>query len=82
MLARQGILNSKLDNEQIAKHCALSTGDTRILDDSVNHLGISARGYFKILKVARTIADLSGMSGITTPHLVEAIGYRKLNLPP
>ncbi len=82
MLARQGILNSKLDNEQIARHCALSAGDTRILDDSVNQLGVSARGYFKILKVARTIADLSGMDRITTPHLVEAIGYRKLNRPP
>ncbi len=82
MLARQGILNSKLDNEQIARHCALSAGDTRILDDSVNQLGVSARGYFKILKVARTIADLSGMGRITTPHLVEAIGYRKLNRPP
>ena len=82
MLERQGILNSKLDNQQIARHCPLSRGDTRILDDSVNQLGISARGYFKILKVARTIADLSGINCIETPHLVEAIGYRKLDRSP
>ena len=82
MLERQGVLNSKLDNQQIARHCPLSRGDTRILDDSVNQLGISARGYFKILKVARTIADLSGINRIETPHLVEAIGYRKLDRSP
>ncbi len=82
MLERQGVVNSKLDNQQIARHCPLSRGDTRILDDSVIQLGISARGYFKILKVARTIADLSGINRIETPHLVEAIGYRKLDRSP
>ncbi|MGV0035405.1 MAG: YifB family Mg chelatase-like AAA ATPase [Candidatus Azotimanducaceae bacterium WSBS_2022_MAG_OTU7] len=82
MLERQGLLNNKLDNQQIARHCPLSKGDTRILDESVNRLGISARGYFKILKVARTIADLSGEKHIVTPHLVEAIGYRKLDRSP
>ncbi len=82
MLERQGILNNKLDNQQIVRHCPLSQGDTRILDESVNQLGISARGYFKILKVARTIADLSGEKHIVTPHLVEAIGYRKLDRSP
>ena len=82
MLERQGILNSNLNNQQIARHCKLSKGDVRILDDAVNQLGISARGYFKILKVARTIADLSGINRIETPHLVEAIGYRKLDRSP
>jgi magnesium chelatase family protein len=82
MLQRQGMLNSELDNQQIARHCPLSRGDTRILDDSVNQLGISARGYFQILKVARTIADLSGIQPIQTLHLVEAIGYRKLDRSP
>lgn len=82
MLERQGMLNSKLNNQQITRQCPLSQGDSRILDESVNQLGISARGYFKILKVARTIADLSGNRQIGTPHLVEAIGYRKLDRSP
>lgn len=82
MLERQGMLNSNLNNQQIARHCKLSKGDVRILDDAVNQLGISARGYFKILKVARTIADLSGINRIETSHLVEAIGYRKLDRSP
>lgn len=41
--------------------------------------GMSARGYYKVLKVARTIADLSGTNDINTPHLNEAIGYRQLD---
>ena len=82
MLQRQGMLNSELDDQQIARHRPLSRGDTRTLDDSVNQLGISARGYFHILKVARTIADLSGIQPIQTIHLVEAIGFRKLDRSP
>ncbi len=82
MLERQGMLNSELTNRQITRHCPLSQADSRVLDEAVNKLGISARGYFKILKVARTIADLSEHKRIGTPHLVEAIGYRKLDRSP
>ena len=53
-----------------------------MLDEAVDRLRISARGYFKILKVARTIADLSDSIRIDTPHLIEAIGYRKLDRAP
>ncbi|MBT4494638.1 MAG: YifB family Mg chelatase-like AAA ATPase [Gammaproteobacteria bacterium] len=78
MVERQGVLNCKLQGSQLSKHCAISDRDQQFLDQSVARLGISTRGYFKILRVARTIADLSHQHDIGTNHLTEALGYRKL----
>ena len=79
MLRRQGRLNSALDGECLRKHCRLRDKDQQFLESAVNRLGISARGYFKILKVARTIADLSETSDLTPEHLTEALAFRRLD---
>lgn len=79
MKQRQGVVNSMLTGSDIEKVCVLSERDRQFLDQSVTRLGISTRGYFKILKVARTIADLAGEKHIATGHLAEALGYRRLD---
>ena len=79
MIERQGDLNCKLQGKKLLTHCCLSESDRQFLDQSVTRLGISTRGYFKILRVARTIADLLGQIDISTNHLTEALGYRKLD---
>lgn len=75
---RQGNLNVKLSGRQIEEHCVLTRSDQKFLDTAVTKLGISTRGYFKILKLARTIADLSGTTKIANKHLTEALGYRRI----
>jgi magnesium chelatase family protein len=78
-LARQGTLNVKLDGRQLTRHCRLVDEDSHYLDHAVSSLGISARGYFKILRIARTIADLSDGADINRTHLIEALGFRRLD---
>ncbi|HMA54856.1 MAG TPA: magnesium chelatase, partial [Acidobacteriota bacterium] len=51
----------------------------KILEMAVTKLGFSARAYDRVLKVARTIADLEGSGGITTPHVSEAVQYRMMD---
>lgn len=79
MLNRQGELNSRLLGRSIQTVCPLGNDDQKLLDHSVSAMGISARGFFKILRVARTIADLDNETNIHTNHLIEALGYRKLD---
>jgi magnesium chelatase family protein len=52
--------------------------DERLLDTAIEQLGLSARAWYRILKVARTIADLAESESIETPYLTEAITYRRL----
>jgi magnesium chelatase family protein len=54
----------------------LSAGGRTLLATAAERLGISARGYHRVLRVARTIADLDGVSGIETSHVAEALRYR------
>tara|TARA_E500000331_G_scaffold357732_1_gene420629 strand:- start:253 stop:477 length:225 start_codon:yes stop_codon:yes gene_type:complete len=68
-----------MTNRDIELHCRLEEGDQQLLDKAMVTLGLSARGYFKILKVARTIADIEGETSIQTNHLTEALGFRKLD---
>ena len=78
-LARDNCTNSQLKHEQIETSCQLQAKDEALLEQAIEQLGLSARAYHRILKVARTIADLAGEDHIQTSHLSEAIGYRLLD---
>ena len=80
-LARNGKPNSALKNRQIEKVCSLSEDDSHLLEQAIERLGLSARVHHRILKVARTIADLADSEMINTAHLTEAISYRRLDRP-
>ena len=73
------ISNSELTPSLISKYCKLSKSSKKILETAFNKIGFSARAYSRILKVARTIADLDNSTNIETPHLAEAIQYRNLD---
>jgi magnesium chelatase family protein len=71
--------NSQMSPRLIRKYCAISPDCERLLEDAVNRLGLSARAHDRILKVARTIADLAGVESIDAAHISEAIQYRSLD---
>lgn len=78
-LQRASKPNSALNTREIERYCALSEADHRLLEQALEKLGLSPRAYHRILKVARTIADLASSTPIQTPHLAEAISYRALD---
>lgn len=78
-LRRQHKSNRELSNKEIEKFCQLNQQDTQLLGMAIERLGLSARAWHRILKVARTIADLANSEQIQTPHLTEAITYRRLD---
>jgi len=71
--------NSALSNEQVFEFCKLDADMQNFLNRTIDRLGLSLRAYFKILKLARTIADLEGSENISMYHLTEAIQYRILD---
>jgi magnesium chelatase family protein len=76
----EGIFNNaSLTPKLIKKYCMLDANSKRLLDTAFERLGLSLRGYNKILKVARTIADLEGEKSIQSKHIAEAIQYRNLD---
>lgn len=76
---RSGKPNATLDIKDIEQHCWLADADYRLLESALERFGLSSRAYHRILKVARTIADLADSDAIQTQHLTEAIGYRALD---
>ena len=74
--ARQGKLNSDLSPSELDQFAPLGDAESRILAMSQSRLNLSSRGYHRVLRVARTIADLAGSETIHTPHLTEALSYR------
>ncbi|MBE0482873.1 MAG: YifB family Mg chelatase-like AAA ATPase [Bacterioplanes sp.] len=78
-LQRQGCSNSELKGEQRDRVCALSQEDSDWLQLAIERLQLSARGYHRILKIARTIADLDNAEQLSKSHVLEALGYRTLD---
>ena len=71
--------NARMNSSQLKKHCPLDATLGDLLQQAMEQLSLSARAYDRILKVARTIADLAGAERIAAPHLLEAIQYRSLD---
>lgn len=71
--------NSQMSSRMIRKHCQLELSGKNMLEKVINKTGLSARAYDRILKVARTIADLEGADQIVEQHLSEAVHYRTLD---
>lgn len=72
-------INSELDSTGLEKYCSLGEASQKLLTDVFEKLGLSARAYTRILKVARTIADLDGSENIEANHVAEAVQYRSLD---
>jgi magnesium chelatase family protein len=71
--------NARMSSKEIRAYCAMGVQEEKLLVGAMNKLKLSARAHDRILKVARTIADLAGVEKIEAPHLMEAIGYRSLD---
>ncbi len=78
-LQRQGKLNDQLDTDEVDKLIVLNAENKQLLESVIDKLQLSARAYHRILKVARTIADLDHAQAVDQQHLIEAIGYRRHN---
>ncbi len=74
-----GATNARMTHPQVRRHCLLDSTLADLLQSAMERLSLSARAYDRILKVARTIADLDGAENLETPHLLEAIQYRTLD---
>ncbi len=79
MLARSGKVNALLQSREIERYCQLEKADAEFLESALHRLGLSIRAYHRIIKVARTIADLQGEERIQRVHLAEALGYRAMD---
>ena len=71
--------NAQLKSARLREHCALDEASQRLLKSSVQQLGLSARAHDKVLRLARTVADVEGTAKLTATHLQEAINYRMLD---
>jgi magnesium chelatase family protein len=68
-----------MSTRQLRRYCVLDAEGRALLQAAMDELGVSARAHDRILRVARTIADLEGSADLQAPHVVEAIGYRSLD---
>jgi len=75
---RQGCANAELSGAALEHHCALKAEDQALLDTAMERLRLSARAYHRILRVARTVADLRGVANIDKSALIEALNSRQL----
>lgn len=71
--------NAQMGSREIEQYCELDSGSKKLIEKSMKKIGLSARGYHRILKIARTIADLAGENTIATSHVAEAIQYRRMS---
>jgi magnesium chelatase family protein len=73
--------NAQMGARELHSHCQVEAAGERLLELAINRLGLSARAYTRILKVARTCTDLDGGGAIEARHVSEAIQYRSLDRP-
>ena len=78
-LVRQGKSNAQLSVTEINAFCVPDTQGEALLKLAMTRLNLSARAYHRVLKVARTIADLAGDENILTGHIAEAVQYRRMD---
>ena len=71
--------NSQMGRKEIELFCIIETDAQKLLDNAYEKYNMTARGYYKIIKVSRTIADLDGSENINKKHILEAIGYRNMH---
>ena len=76
---RQSKPNAYMSTREINQHARPDAAGEQLLKQAISRLGLSARGYHRILKVARTIADLAGSDAVRSEHVGEAIQYRRLD---
>jgi len=79
MLDRQGKENARLSSQEVDAYCAPDVEGVALLRRAISRLGLSARGYHRVLKVARTIADLECADELGAEHIAEAIQYRRVD---
>ncbi len=80
-LERQATTNAQLNGKALQHHCALGDAERHLLAQAMGKLQLSARAHDRILRVARTIADMDQSAQIHTKHLAEALSYRNLDRP-
>jgi len=73
------LVNARMGERQIKAFCTIDEESHKLLEMAIDRLGMSARSFTRILKVARTIADLEAETHIQAPHVAEAIQYRNLD---
>jgi len=74
--SRQGKVNGLLSADEIKQFCLLGPTEQQLMTNAIERLHLSGRAYHRVLKVARTIADLNEEPNISSQHLAEALGYR------
>lgn len=78
----RGAVNARLAGNRLQEVCSLDASGERMVTQAIERLGLSARALHRVLRVSRTVADLDGADTVSQGHLVEALGYRKLDRQP